>query len=290
LADLIGKAGLEAELPAASTQDLMTVFYPVVALEAIDLLADAHRYQVLVVDEGQDLLLTDYVLVMDRLLVGGLQGGAWRVFLDSAQDLFSGFDRNALRRFVGENPASFKLTRNCRNTKQIAAATAILSSTPLVSASAQGPDVEFQFYRDAAELRRAAGNAVNRLLSDRLPLRELTVLSPVHLDKSELKEGLDGVRPPLIDASDRDDHVEHVISFRTIQSFKGLESDAVFLVDLKELDDPATRSAAYVGASRARVLLTVFLPESLKPEFLRHAEEFGGHQADCEEDERASAE
>jgi ATP-dependent exoDNAse (exonuclease V) alpha subunit len=46
------------------------------------------------------------------------------------------------------------------------------------------------------------------------------------------------------------------VPVETIQRFKGLEADVVILV-IPELEDDADRVLAYVGMSRARVLLIV---------------------------------
>ncbi len=61
----------------------------------------------------------------------------------------------------------------------------------------------------------------------------------------------------------------------TIHSFKGLESDVVFLIDIDDLETPASRSAVYVGASRARAILYVLLSTACRPSFLTHAEQYG---------------
>jgi hypothetical protein len=47
----------------------------------------------------------------------------------------------------------------------------------------------------------------------------------------------------------------------TVQKFKGLESTAIVLVGLQELEKEVARHLLYVGASRARSVLRIILPE-----------------------------
>ena len=51
----------------------------------------------------------------------------------------------------------------------------------------------------------------------------------------------------------------------TVSSFKGLESDYVVLTDIDSLDTRWWRSVAYVGMSRARVKLYLFLSRDCRP-------------------------
>lgn len=62
----------------------------------------------------------------------------------------------------------------------------------------------------------------------------------------------------IVDISGRRPEPEPAtISFSTIHAFKGLESEAVMLVDVDDLRSDRSRSLLYVGASRARTLLGV---------------------------------
>jgi hypothetical protein len=283
LHDLIIEAGLERELPDASIPDLLAVFYPAAALEALDLLGESNRYDVLIVDEAQDLLVADYASVMDKLLEGGLRGGTWRVFVDSSQDLFTGLDRDTLRHLLEGGCASYRLSLNCRNTEQIATTTAMLSGTKLTPALVQGPEVDVVFCRDHGDLRRQVAKAINRLLSERIEPQNMVVLSPVHLSNSGLARALPELRLHLVDVSELYGPTiptNTYIAYRTIGSFKGLEADVVLLVDFQDLERLETRVATYVGGSRARVILKAFLPMSVEVGYLKRAMEFGRLQAE----------
>ena len=56
---------------------------------------------------------------------------------------------------------------------------------------------------------------------------------------------------------------------------KGLEADAILVVDVSDLDSDAARLQLYVGLSRARVYLAVFLAESVRDQYVERAAEIG---------------
>ena len=127
LGRLIDAAGLRDRLPDATSDELFRVFMPSVALEAVLEMDDLGTYDVLIVDEAQDLLLADYVDVFDALLDGGWGKGRWRVFLDPHQDLFGAKSTRGADRLQHPATTVFRLTVNCRNTRPIATTSALLA-------------------------------------------------------------------------------------------------------------------------------------------------------------------
>ncbi|SVE07901.1 uncharacterized protein METZ01_LOCUS460755 [marine metagenome] len=55
----------------------------------------------------------------------------------------------------------------------------------------------------------------------------------------------------------------------TVQGFKGLESDIVLLLGIVDLSKISDRRLLYVGASRAKMVLQVFLPKSQEDQVYR---------------------
>ena len=76
---------------------------------------------VLVVDEGQDLLDFELFDMMNKCLKGGLDNGRWRWFMDpnNQASIAGEFDKDALEYIDGLATVRPLLTRNCRNTEQI---------------------------------------------------------------------------------------------------------------------------------------------------------------------------
>ena len=287
MSKLIRDAGLDSELPDADETDLYEQFFPVLTLEALSGPTAPAPFHMLVVDEGQDILLDNYLDVLDQLVVGGLRDGRWRMFYDPNQNIFQGIGAPAMERLLSFNPTRYPLTVNCRNTEQVAMATAMFSGCGSLESSVQGPKVETLWYRDRADQRRTATNCIRRLLSQGVPAREITILSTTTLRKSCLADGWPAdVGARLADATAGAVQDDGAVRFSTVQAFKGLESDAVVLLDAVTAD-PSSRYLTYVGASRARTLLAILLDAAESDEIADRYAKFGEAAAELADPEAA---
>ena len=230
-------------------------------------------WDALVVDEGQDLLLEPYIDVLDALLIGGLKEGCWRWFSDPAQNLFEATSPAAVQRLEHGQPARFELTVNCRNTEPIATTAHLISGVPLVEvATALGPEVDTVWYRDQRHARREVSRKVARLISGGIKPGSIIVLGRRHLDASLLREGFESSVPyPLVESPDPDGAVEYA----TIGSYKGLEADAVVLVDVDGFTAREVLADLYAGATRARSHLVVAIAEDHREGYEAMAARFG---------------
>jgi hypothetical protein len=270
--EVVDSAGLSDRLPDAESADLLRQFYPELATEA--LLEHGGRFDALIVDELQDLQSDPYLDVFDSALRLGLEGGTWRFFFDPVQSLFNSADPEALGRIRGTRHAEFRLQKNCRNTVPIALQGSLLTGLDRQETlEVEGPEVELRWYSDQAEARRAASELIREWLANAVSPEEIVVLSPVTLRNSILAEGLEestGLR--LIEGADS---TGDAIGYHTVSSFKGLDRAAVLLVDVDDLLDQRQRASVYVGASRARAVLGVILPESARESYEQRARDFG---------------
>jgi NAD(P)-dependent dehydrogenase (short-subunit alcohol dehydrogenase family) len=271
MASLIDAAGLRHRIPDVAISDIYEVSFPDLAMEAL-VNSAGPQFDVLIMDESQDLLHKGYLDVLDLALAGGLDNGRWRAFLDPHQNIFDGSHSGQMARLVSTHAASFKLSVNCRNTAPIATSTAILSGIKSDEVlSADGPAVEYHWFRNGPEERRLVSRSLGRLLSEGVKPAQIVILSSRRLESSCLASGFERLPYELTQA----DPGSGSIRFATIQSFKGLEADSVFLVDIDELSSDKGRGIAYVGASRARATLSVFASEPARSDFIAHAEQLG---------------
>jgi Nuclease-related domain/AAA domain len=270
--DLVSASGRRAELPHVSEEDLTTLFLPELALEVVlDTLQDT-AYDVVVIDEGQDLLRDSYVDVIEGLVGGSLRTGHWRIFLDPNQNIFRGVAASALQRLRSTDPVEWPLTVNCRNTAPIAAQVSLMSGVPLSEVlSPNGPDVEIRWYDSAEDERDLVDDVLRTLSREGLSPSRTVVLSRYRLDGSAMSAAAN-----VVDVSRGAEHDGlDGIRFSTIASFKGLEADAVLLVDVDDLLSDDGLASVYVGASRAKVVLRVFVATSERNRFQQLAKEFG---------------
>lgn len=275
--ELICEAGLQSQLPNACEFDLFTKFYPEIAAEALLKLNSSGVYDELVLDETQDLLSPGYLDVLDLLVKNGLRKGRWRAFYDPKQDIFDG-GVGRIRNLNMFDPARGTLSVNCRNTQPIAVHTALLSGYPLQETlRVEGPDVEMYYFRDSAEQDKLVSRALERVLSQHLPAEEVVFLSPNRIEPEALRKRL-ALKYRMTGLTEGRQN-SGVVGLCTISAFKGLERDVVFLVGLEDLHSTEGAQLLYVGASRARVLLAVFMAASEQEFLAERAKEFGRNLA-----------
>ena len=277
LADVVERAGLRHRLPPAEPSDLFDVYYPELCVEAL-LENGEIRYDAVVIDEGQDLLKSAYIDVFDVLLRGGIKAGRWRLFYDPNQDIYRGQEANAIAALECGAPARFQLFKNCRNTRPIATTTSLLTCTRCPETlTVNGPEVRTQWYATPVQQIRQISNHLNYLLGAGVAPREIVILSKRRLNFSVLALGLRGVpvRVHDITQSALDVEDDRCVRFSTVAAFKGLESEAIIYADIDDLSSDLARELLYVGTSRARSLLAVFLSEGVREAYSSSALKYG---------------
>jgi hypothetical protein len=275
MAGQVRQADLQERLPPAQERDLFQVFYPELCLEALLVTGDLGAFDSVIVDEAQDLLLESYLDVFDALLKGGLGSGSWRFFIDPSQDLFMGTSPTGLQRLTKTGAAKFALSINCRNSAPIATMTQVISGVPIFETlKAHGPDVSVHWHADEDEQRKQISKAVNRLLGEHVSPQDIIVIGSRRFMNSGLKRGLIKVPFELKDSSDIQDE-RRVIRYSTIQAFKGLEADAVLVVDVSDLEGRDSLFNLYVACTRARAYMEIFISKNVEKQYRQRAFEFG---------------
>lgn len=229
-------------------------------------------YDVLVLDEAQDVLDFESLEYVSRLVVGGLESGRWRLFLDAnnQSSVFGNFDLDALEYLQSLTGVRGPLRRNCRNTRDIVIQTKLVTHADLGTPSAgHGPPVEWVFFEDNDLEPRLLAAHLGRLLDDDVVPGDITVLSPLAFEAScasrlpaKWKR-----RFQVVDSEAAAEWPLRELTFATITDFKGLENTFIALVDVESL--AATErdlSLLYIAMSRARAGLWIALPERLREE------------------------
>ncbi|MDS4022041.1 MAG: NERD domain-containing protein [Candidatus Competibacter sp.] len=264
LVKLAQDAGLQETIP----EDWNT-FNQWVSDNALDILESTgalERYDCLVVDEAQDLMTAGFMDVLDLLLRNGLEKGLWLLCLDPAQAIFRRqFDSDVFNRLkrLGHQ---LQLTINCRNTRPIAAYVMGLSrSGSLPQSGADGPMPVIEYYRDQREylscLKKCVNTILHPLIKAGFPGSQIVLLAArLDLLPEQIRTPGFFLRP-VVDCRDLPDPGnDDRIRVGTVQSFKGLEAQAVILTGIQNLDNDLERDLLYVGASRAMSVLCILLP------------------------------
>lgn len=279
LDDIISKSSRKSEfLRMKSTEQQETLFKEIYPLFALDAVGEGvfEQFDFLIVDEGQDLLRSEYLDVLDSLLKDGLMNGRWAIFCDfhrqaiyadvTPEEMIAELDRRAL------HYARFLLTTNCRNTRHIGEETALVSgfdAPVFLPSSVEGVPVEYRFYTDAKRQREKIRGIIKTLLSEDIPAERISILSIYTRQRSCLAEPLQGIRCAIEDLGELNitNNQQGTIYFSTIHAFKGLENSVIIIADIEHLADELSRALLYVGMSRARLRLFVLVAESAREEY-----------------------
>lgn len=223
--------------------------YQVASDKVLDMyLSGTFPYMHVIVDEGQDfgreeieeadLLQTIHDAVIDNDEVDG----TFYVFYDRLQLIQS----TSIPKFISEADCKLTLYKNCRNTENIAITSLkpISDRSPkLYDGSIKGVPAKIHFRETPKEAVERIGNIIEELKND--GITDVTILTCKSEYNSVLKDvSVNGTFKKKV--------------FTTCRKFKGLEADAIILVDV---DENSFGSEAvqrfYVGASRARLRLEI---------------------------------
>ena len=251
---LLGVEPLPAGSPHAAYADRASR-----AAEAARALPEASKFDLLVVDEGQDMRATpDHLRILDGLLKGGFAGGRWRWFEDAGQALVytptppaPHPEAEAVSAALA-GAANAHLRRNWRNTDTVADAFARVARLPREPASGfPGPSPAIAQAAKGREVDSLDALLMRVVLAKHAP-HEVIVLSLRGAGREcyAASETLAGLRRvefnPLVSPGDGE------IRTATVAKFKGREAHAVVLVDVDRLENDRDRRALYVGMSRAK--------------------------------------
>ncbi len=266
----------KTSVPPTADKEFWEVGLPMQAVDA--LLADGRdvsSFDLLLVDEAQDLLSDPILDVMELLLSGGLGSGCWAMFGDfERQAIYAdkgatqGLER--LRSRTVDSLSTYRLRINCRNATRIAEAVTITSGmSPGYSRIlniADSTDVEPVFYRSAANQGDLLIATVAKLLKSFAP-EEIVVLS-TRADASSCAAKQIRKQTGWHFATFREEPSDGPsIRYSSIHAFKGLEAAAVVLTDIEGIEDDQAKALLYVGMSRARIQLHFLMHERLRSSY-----------------------
>lgn len=235
------------------SEDLPNAFYEYIdALEQQEL--EEMQYDLLVMDEGQDILVPEYLYALDHLFLGGFEKGRWTVFYDEKQNIYNPKYKEGFDILNSLEPTRFKLFVNCRNTVQIGNYSSKVSGVELNEFIREnGEEVQKVVYSDKKDFAKKVKEIIRGLEEEKVNLKDVVFLAPKQYEKSMLKE-VDLEIKKLNDEFDLD---KDVPIYATIQGFKGLDSKIVILFDVDNIKDEKFSQLMYIASTRARTLLYI---------------------------------
>ncbi|WP_370940463.1 NERD domain-containing protein [Amycolatopsis sp. cg13] len=226
----------------------------------------ADTFDMVVVDEAQDVINGHGLDVLDSVLSGGLADGRWAFFLDSnnQRGLVGRYEDRAKARLDSHRPTFVDLMDNCRNTIEIVRATQERTGADLgVTTAGHGREVVV-VEEDRGKAIIAVSAALAELEEHGVPLEQVVLLSPHDLAASIFVdlpvEWLE--RVDVLDLMRMRRPGRGRVGFAQVADFKGLESRYAFLEVDAATDDRAARAQLYVGMTRAKAALWVVKPDA----------------------------
>jgi hypothetical protein len=218
------------------------------------------NYDILIIDEGQDLFNFDDIDILDQILEGGLADGEWYIFHDinNQSGLFTETNTEVFELLESYGTTKVPLTTNCRNSEQILKK--VQDSLHLDmgnNGTGIGPNVHelFDDKHDGSILK----TEINNMLNEGVPPSSITILSNLSYEDSSISLLPEKMRKNIIkldDYSVRNFPIDE-ISFSEIKNFKGLENEVIIVIDLKKPGINENKVEHYVAMSRARGLLSI---------------------------------
>jgi len=262
--EVIDRAGLGGRLDgfAGDSRELYGTVFPELFVESY-IETGGPAYDVLVLDEAQDVLTAENLDAFDVLLSRGLNRGSWHIFLDPLQNLYNTATQELVEKRLAEaQPTHDSLFENCRNSRQVAVQASIISGIDLaIEGAPNGPECDNIYYHDRKSFVARLEDQVRSLVSQDVRPEDIVILSTRRRENS-LLEGLESIAGvPLADISRP---VSGALHFSTMHAFKGLERLAVLAIDMDGIGQTERAMLHYAGLSRARAILKVFLPESAR--------------------------
>jgi hypothetical protein len=227
-------------------------------------------YDVLIVDEGQDLFDIDSVEALENNLKGGLDEGEWYFFHDvnNQAGLFIETQVKVLELLDSYSPAKIPLTTNCRNTLPIINTIKKELSLDMGSkGTGYGSEVEFLHEDDPDNPSAQLNTKINEIINSGIPAKLITILSPLTYSQSSLRFLPEKLRKKITELDDysiRNFPIQN-ISFAEIKNFKGLENEVIIVIDLPKLEGKSmatNKVLHYVAMTRARSLLCALFTSS----------------------------
>jgi hypothetical protein len=261
------------------SQDYWNKQLPASVIESIlEECLEAPQFDMLIVDEAQDIIKEEFLDVLDLLLAGGLPGGNWAFFGDfERQAIYTQYaagihSKDYMEILRARSPFHFvfPLRINCRNTLNISVGIEVACLLdPRYSKVLHvetGSDIDIEFYSTPEEQQHKLMKQLTSLRNT-FSCNEIVVLSPKentvscaeHLSTADTEAYLSPFNMSI---------PKSMTGYATIQAFKGLEAPAVILTDIEELEGYYAQAMLYIGMSRARINLVLIMHEKCRKKYL----------------------
>ncbi|CAN7328834.1 nuclease-related domain-containing DEAD/DEAH box helicase [Mycolicibacterium frederiksbergense] len=220
-------------------------------------------FDVLVVDEAQDLMTFDALGYLEPVVRGGWRDGRWVMFMDQNRQahLYGDFDPEALQYIESFSPVPATLRTNCRNTREIVFQTRALTGADTgVAAAGAGPQVHYANVADRQAETAALESHLRSLREHEVSPGHVTIVSIRGDWDTSAARGLREARKGTLRKLTEETAMNWPgsgLSWAAAVDIKGLENRFVCAIDIDSLESDRDLDLLYVTLSRPRAGLWV---------------------------------
>lgn len=243
--EIMGKSNSSIENIISEFEDYLEVIFEV----------EDWKYKNVIVDEGQDLddrlLNRLYELVKDK-------HGCFYVFYDRNQYIMG----NQLPNWINEAECKLVLQKNCRNTAEIyKTSCSMMGLTNINHNDIHGDKPILKLCNNNDEQNIIVDSFIKNMIKEGLVSEDIVILTAKSVEKSSISPNKKYGNQYVSTVRE-----SGKILFTTIRKFKGLEAEAVIIVDvsISSLISKESRRLLYVGASRAKHILNIAMIEDVE--------------------------
>lgn len=244
-------------------------------------LLDTKPAEVLIVDELQDVLNEKDIPNLESSVIGGLENGYWRFFIDRNRqaDILGSYEEDSYQYILATNPAKLKIPDNCRNTNQIITNINITLGADIgIGIGGDGPSVQWQWWKDESEAALLLDAHIEYLIEQGIKPHLITILCAADPASDPVISALSAKHRSglaVLNATNVYNPPRNKVSVARIGLFKGLENSFVCLTGVPGLTEDLEVTGInhlYVAMTRPRVGLWICLPKKLKRAILKLSE------------------
>lgn len=230
-----------------------------------------YLYDVIVVDEAQDILNEYYLDFLDKIVKGGLASGNVYFFGDfEKQAIYQENPLIIIKNRLANYP-NFSLRVNCRNTPRIAEFVQLLGDLKPGYTRVRRPDNQIEpkiiLYNNQDNQQNQLEQELEHLLIDeKYNGKDIVLISPYSDDRS-IAGKLPTIHKALIKPIDSLTSTNQ-IGYCSIHLFKGLESPVIVVTDIDDVKTERAKKLFYTAITRAVEKLIIFVNESVREEML----------------------
>jgi hypothetical protein len=257
-----------------------------VAVRSLTDIPAGSTFDVLVIDEAQDLMNFDAMERLESTMTGGWSDGRWVMFMDQNRQahLYGDFDPDALQYVQSFRPVPATLRSNCRNTREIVFQTRALTGADTgVAAAGAGPQVEFVTVANGGAETAALESHLRVLREQEVSAGHVTIVSMRGNWETSAARGLREARKGtvrMLDETAAADWPGLGLTWASAVDIKGLENRFVCAIDIDSLESETDIDLLYVTLSRPRAGLWVATSPAVGK---RMAELYQAHSASAVE-------